>query len=97
MNLISNLQKEYEQLWKYIIRPTRQPYSEKKLGSPLFKYQGHEAIRKDIRLKNSRGLSFDCSLWMPSKLEKANVVVYMHANSSNRLEGYSSYYIEQSI
>lgn len=26
MNLISNLQKEYEQLWKYIIRPTRLPY-----------------------------------------------------------------------
>lgn len=85
MNLISNLQKEYEQLWKYIIRPTRLPYPESKLGPCSSHYQGIEIIRRDFRLKNSRGLEFACSLWLPSLAEKTNVLVYLHGNSSNRL------------
>ncbi len=32
MNIFNNLQDQYEQLWKYIIRPTRNTYPDKSLG-----------------------------------------------------------------
>lgn len=36
MNLLNNLQEQYDQLWKYIIRPTRSTYPEKSLGPEVF-------------------------------------------------------------
>ena len=39
-------------------------------------------------LTNSQDYDFSCSLWMPNTNERVNVIVYLHGNTSNRLEGY---------
>jgi len=52
MNFISKIQNNYEQLWKYIIRPTRSVYSENDLGPPVLKINGKEVRRKDFMLTN---------------------------------------------
>jgi len=36
MKLVNSLQKDYQQLWKHIIRPPRSPYAESKLGAAVF-------------------------------------------------------------
>lgn len=40
MNILGKLQNEYEQLWKYIIRPARTAYSDDNLGPKTFKLEG---------------------------------------------------------
>ena len=90
MNLLGKLQSEYEQLWKYIIRPSRTAYSEDSLGPSSFRLEGQEVIRKDFTLTNSRGYSFAVSLWTPTLFDKCNCVLYLHGNAGNRTEGYPS-------
>ncbi len=40
MQFIGKIQDEYEQLWKYIIRPTRSSYPESFLGPLNFNLEG---------------------------------------------------------
>ena len=81
----------YETLWKAIIRPYRDIYKIKDLGNPKFSFFARTYIRKDYDLISSEGYLMKCSFYEPeiSFLPKKimPVVLYLHGNSSSRLEG----------
>merc|ERR1711871_982934 len=59
------------------------------LGPTSFVLGGKIFERKDFELQNTRGLKLVCSRWAPTQRPN-NVlpcVIYMHGNSSARLEG----------
>lgn len=78
----------YEQLVHAIIRPPRCQYEAKHLGPPIFPFAGRNIRRKDFELHNIRGLLVVCSLWEPEDRgdERLPCVIYMHGNSSARVE-----------
>ena len=41
----------YETLWKFIIRPPRDSYTEDFLGQPIFMFKGKTFLRKDYIIK----------------------------------------------
>ena len=45
MQLFNKLQDEYDQLWKYIIRPVRSSYPETHLGPEQFDLEGIKVKR----------------------------------------------------
>lgn len=81
----------YNELVNAIIRPPRCQYEINQLGPRVFDLCGKQFERIDFTLVNPRGLKLVCSHWIP----KARVnpilpcVVYMHGNSSARLEALS--------
>ena len=81
----------YESLWKYIIRPTRYNYSEDLLGPTNFVYRGKVYQRKDYELISSMGYTMKCSFVEPEisyrPKDEMPLVLYLHGNSSSRLEG----------
>lgn len=78
----------YQELVNAIIRPPRADYKEETLGPPAFLFCGKRFTRTDFALKTKRGLNLQCSHWEP--VERASdripVVIYMHGNSSARVE-----------
>ena len=82
----------YELLWKAIIRPPKDEYSEIELGEPLFTYNKKDYIRRDYKLLSSRGSIMRCSFLEPIEDNRPSeimpVIVYCHGNSSCRLEGW---------
>lgn len=78
----------YQELVNAIIRPPRAEYKEETLGPPAFLFCGKRFTRTDFALKTKRGLNLQCSHWEP--VERASdripVVIYMHGNSSARVE-----------
>ena len=81
----------YETLWKFIIRPPRDSYTEDYLGQPVFNYKGKTYLRKDYDLISSEGYIMKCSFFEPEEDYRPNkimpVVLYLHGNSSSRIEG----------
>ena len=81
----------YEALWKYIIRPPRDNYSEDLLGPTTFIYRGKVYQRKDYDILSSMGYTMKCSLIEPQPAyrpsEEMPLILYLHGNSSSRLEG----------
>ena len=81
----------YEALWKYIIRPPRDNYSEDILGPTTFIYRGKVYQRKDYDLISSMGYTMKCSFVEPQisyrPTEEMPLILYLHGNSSSRLEG----------
>ena len=81
----------YEALWKYIIRPPRDNYSEDLLGPSTFVYRGKVYQRKDYNLISSMGYTMKCSFVEPEisyrPKDEMPLVLYLHGNSSSRLEG----------
>ena len=81
----------YETVWKAIIRPPRDSYTLNNLGPQKFKFQNHIYTRKDFTLLNNRGYLLHCSIIEPIKSNRPSeimpIVIYLHANSSSRLEG----------
>ena len=81
----------YETLWKFIIRPPRDNYTEDLLGPPVFMFKGKTYIRKDYDLISCEGYIMKCSFFEPDELYRPRkimpVVIYLHGNSSSRLEG----------
>lgn len=82
----------YENCWKAIIRPHRDIYDVSSLGAIhfSFKYQ-HKCIREDYNILTSRGLMIVASFFrFDLKSRKPFIrpcVIYLHGNSSSRLEG----------
>lgn len=78
----------YEELVSAVIRPPRAEYQVQDLGPPHFKLERHEYIREDVQVKNASGLTLECSWWQPycSSQKRHPCVVYMHGNSSCRIE-----------
>ena len=81
----------YETLWKFIIRPPRDEYTESMLGKKLFKYNSKHYERKDYDIMSTQGYILKCSFIEPTKAYRPSVkmpvVVYLHGNSSSRIEG----------
>ena len=86
-----NIKLSYETLWKFIIRPPRDEYKERMLGSPVFKYKGRKYIRTDYEIMSSQGYMMKCSFVEPAKESRPSiempVVLYLHGNASSRIEG----------
>ena len=81
----------YESLWKAIIRPPRDYYTEEDLGPSFFNFNGKSYIRKDFDLVDFKGLILKVSLIEPDSISRPYdimpYVIYVHANSSSRVEG----------
>ena len=82
---------KYETLWKVIIRPPRDDYEEEFLGDSVFTFRKKTYIRKDYTLLSHQGYKLKCSFFEPEELCRPSpempVVIYLHGNSSSRLEG----------
>lgn len=81
----------YDSLCNMIIRPRRDSYSPECLGPRYILLQRAEdfkVVHSSIRLKNSRGLTLQCSFYEPFKsTQKASpCIVFLHGNSSSRVE-----------
>ena len=87
----SNNKISYETLWKFIIRPPRDEYEEELLGNFVFTYRQKQYQRKDYDLVSSEGYIMKCSFIEPIDICRPSlempVVLYLHGNSSSRLEG----------
>ena len=85
----------YNELVNAIIRPPRSSYSDSSLGPKEFYFCGRRFQRTDLRLPTTRGgeegekLEIECSHWRPNDPaagERHPCVIYMHGNSSGRVE-----------
>lgn len=83
----------YQELVNAIIRPPRCEYAYAQLGPSFFEFCGKTFRRNDFELINKRGLKIVCSFWEITPDFRPNPVlpclIYMHGNSSARLEGLS--------
>ena len=91
MNILANLfSSSYQELWKAIIRPYRDDYSDKDLGPKKFRLNKKFYKRSDFSLVNSRNIKIMCSFWEPYDEEREYArlpcVIYLHGNSSSRCE-----------
>ena len=81
----------YETLWKFIIRPPRDEYEEDFLVDEYFIYKNKQYQRKDYNLISSEGYIMKCSFIGPidacRPAIEMPVILYLHGNSSSRLEG----------
>ena len=81
----------YETLWKFIIRPPRDEYEEDFLVDEYFIYKNKQYQRKDYDLISSEGYIMKCSFIEPidafRPAVEMPVILYLHGNSSSRLEG----------
>lgn len=95
------IKKSYQSLVNAIIRPPRCEYDMTKLGPVQFDFCGKTFQRKDFMLRNPRGLHFCCSLWEPLSTDRQSAVlpcvIYMHGNSSSRMEALSALSLVLSI
>lgn len=77
-------------LWNLVIRPPRATYDLSQLGPTEFIVGGVRGARRDVRLKTARGLWLQCSHFVPRQVSrephKCPVIIYLHGNSSSRLE-----------
>ncbi len=93
-NFIVQIQEGYAALCNAIIRPPRAEYDVGELGPKLFQISGSRFQRTDFELVNARGFALQCSHWEPvvstdkktNDVQKLPCVVYMHGNSSCRVE-----------
>jgi len=78
----------YQELVNAIIRPPRADYKMEALGPPAFTFCGKRFTRTDFTLKTKRGVNLECSHWEPVEriTDKIPIVIYMHGNSSARVE-----------
>ena len=81
----------YETLWKLIIRPDKDNYKQSDLGNRIFSFKGKTYTRKDYNLISSEGYNMKCSFIELDYSERQKkimpVILYLHGNSSSRLEG----------
>ena len=87
----NDIKYNYETLWKFIIRPPRDIYDEEMFGEPIFEYNNKLIIRHDFNLQSTKGYNLKCSFFEPDLESRPSpimpVVIYLHGNSSSRLEG----------
>ena len=88
----SQIELSYETLWKSIIRPPRDEYDLEQLGDKKFYHKGNAYVRHDYDLINKRGLLIKLSFLEHDidirELYLMPVVIYLHGNSSSRIEGF---------
>jgi pimeloyl-ACP methyl ester carboxylesterase len=88
MSYYQMIKQGYQELVNAIVRPPRCRYDETHLGPKEFMFCRKKFHRVDFDLTNKRNLNVKCSIWEP--LERPNeimpCVIYMHGNSSARVE-----------
>lgn len=81
----------YETVWKMIIRPPRDEYTDDLLGDPVFKFNNKKYIRNDYDIISTEGYILRSSFIEPDEdfrsTDEMPVVIYLHGNSSSRMEG----------
>ena len=81
----------YEVLWKAIIRPPRDDYKIENLGPKMFRFNGRVYQRTDYEILDFQGDLLKLSFLELHPDNRPNdimpCVVYLHANSSSRVEG----------
>ena len=94
----------YETLWKFIIRPPRDDYTEDMLGPKNFKmHNGKSYHRQNFDIKSNEGHKLKCSFIEVNEKYRPSttmpLVIYLHGNSSSRVEGYyiSHYLLKRDI
>ena len=84
----------YEKLWKSIIRPERDIYTEEELGPEIFRFNNIIYIRKDYDILDFQGHILKLSLIEPKPenrpFEKMPYVIYLHENCASRIQGLSN-------
>ena len=65
----------YSTLWKSIIRPPRDTYSQELLGDEIFNYRGTTYLRKDYELLNNRGEILKCSFVEPTEETRVIIII----------------------
>ena len=88
----------YENCWKFIIRPPRDSYDLLELEFDSNLNEKESYIREDYTILSKRGFLMECSFYRvdPSKRIPyiRPCIVYLHGNSSSRVEGKKmSYYL----
>lgn len=91
MNLLCKIfSGSYDNLWKAIIRPTRDKYTIKDLGPYKFEINSKNYKRTDLTITNKHNIKLKCSFWEPfdeeREYEQLPCVIYLHGNSSSRTE-----------
>lgn len=80
----------YDDLWKAVIRPPKDMYSDNDLGPEKFNIKNKNYKRTDFSIVNNRSLKLQCSFWEPydeeREYDRLPCVVYLHGNSSSRAE-----------
>lgn len=91
--MVQNLQKFA--FWNLIIRPPRAKYTRDVLGPADFTFDGGQGKRRDVELRTKRGSRIACSHFVPvfrgvgiEDMKPIPVVIYLHGNTSNRLEAW---------
>jgi len=82
--------KGYSALWRAVIRPPRHAYRLEDLGPLDFVIDNIRVQRTDLELTNQFGHKIQCSHYEPHESvrgwKELPCVIYMHGNSSSRLE-----------
>lgn len=90
MSYMQMIKQGYQELVNAIIRPPRCQYDLAHLGPAVFEFCGKTFQRADFELRNPRGHKIVCSMWEPIAPHRPNPImpclIYMHGNSSARLE-----------
>ena len=91
MNFFKNIfSSAYEELWKAVIRPNRDKYSDRDLGPEKFCLRDKWYKRTDFTITNKSNHKLMCSFWEPFDEEREfprlPCVIYLHGNSSSRCE-----------
>jgi len=88
-----DLKFSYENCWKFIIRPPRDEYVLYELDFPfnLMENPDFIYIREDYTVLSKRGYLMECSFFRADITKRIPyirpVVIYLHGNSSSRIEG----------
>ena len=88
MSYYQMVKQGYQELVNAIVRPPRCQYEDHHLGPKEFTFCRKKFRRIDYDIENKRRMTLKCSMWEP--LERPNevmpCVIYMHGNSSARVE-----------
>jgi pimeloyl-ACP methyl ester carboxylesterase len=88
-----DLKFSYENCWKFIIRPPRDEYVLYELDFPFNLVENPDFIyiREDYTVLSKRGYLMECSFFRADLTKRIPyirpVVIYLHRNSSSRIEG----------
>ena len=81
----------YESIWKAIIRPPRDNYDPTALGDNEYEYRDNMYTKTDYTILSKRGFLMKCSFYQLNINTRSTyimpVVIYLHGNSSSRVEG----------
>ena len=75
MNGDEKVEISYATLWKSIIRPPKDEYSEDQLGESVFNYKGKTYIRKDFDLLNKQGYILKSSFIEPDEDSRVKIFI----------------------